>query len=299
MLDVQYVVELLDSIHNLLVEAWAIDTHGHVIGTAICDGLRTSGGLDLIFDNCISTDERLVHHSMKLLEQALTVDNRSYLACQGSGRGLQKVLKAVAKGCYCTPHQDISTFYDCEENCEYQTHDPELDVESSRVRTGILEHMFKDSEATCLEVVKMGGLKVIVSECRKRDVETLRHCASALANLSLYGGSENHQVRTVWITIAKQKFSWSRFCQKDPHAFSRSWEEGVIWMQNRILKTFCITTFYHICRSHIFCIKCKNCLATLKLHFEYYCRLWSSTMPNHGCCPWLSTLTQTWNVILT
>jgi hypothetical protein len=207
MLDVENVVELLDSIHNLLVEAWAIDTHGHVIGTAICDGLRTSGGLDLIFDNCISTDERLVHHSMKLLEQALTVDNRSYLACQGSGRGLQKVLKAVAKGCYCTPHQDISTFYDCEENCEYQTHDPELDVESSRVRTGILEHMFKDSEATCLEVVKMGGLKVIVSECRKRDVETLRHCASALANLSLYGGSENHQVRTVWITIAKQKFS--------------------------------------------------------------------------------------------
>ena len=33
----------------------------------------------------------------------------------------------------------------------------------------------------------------MVRECRRSDVEILRHCAGALANLSLYGGAENQE----------------------------------------------------------------------------------------------------------
>lgn len=36
-------------------------------------------------------------------------------------------------------------------------------------------------------------MDAVLFECRKNDVETLRHCAGALANLSLYGGAENQE----------------------------------------------------------------------------------------------------------
>ena len=42
-------------------------------------------------------------------------------------------------------------------------------------------------------MVKLGGLDAVVRECRRQDVEILRHCAGALANLSLYGGAENQE----------------------------------------------------------------------------------------------------------
>lgn len=60
--------------------------------------------------------------------------------------------------------------------------------------TGILEHLFKHSEVTCSDVIKLGGLDVLLYECRRRDIATLRHCAGALANLSLYGGAENQEL---------------------------------------------------------------------------------------------------------
>lgn len=59
---------------------------------------------------------------------------------------------------------------------------------------GILEHLFKHSEMTCSDVIKLGGLDVLLYECRRRDIATLRHCAGALANLSLYGGAENQEL---------------------------------------------------------------------------------------------------------
>lgn len=46
---------------------------------------------------------------------------------------------------------------------------------------------------TCFFAEKSGGLDAVLFECRKNDVETLRHCAGALANLSLYGGAENQE----------------------------------------------------------------------------------------------------------
>ncbi|PSN54419.1 Sterile alpha and TIR motif-containing protein 1 [Blattella germanica] len=71
------------------------------------------------------------------------------------------------------------------------THGHTLD--HSRTGTGILEHLFKHSEGTCSDVIRLGGLDAVLFECRKNDVETLRHCAGALANLSLYGGAENQE----------------------------------------------------------------------------------------------------------
>jgi len=56
-----------------------------------------------------------------------------------------------------------------------------------------LEHLFKHSEGTCSDVIRLGGLDAVLFECRKNDVETLRHCAGALANLSLYGGADNQE----------------------------------------------------------------------------------------------------------
>lgn len=56
-----------------------------------------------------------------------------------------------------------------------------------------MEHLFKHSEGTCEDVIRLGGLDAVIYECRRNDVETLRHCASALANLSLYGGADNQE----------------------------------------------------------------------------------------------------------
>ena len=64
-------------------------------------------------------------------------------------------------------------------------------VDQTRVGTGILEHLFKHSETTCGDVIAMGGLDTVINECKSTDVETLRHCASALANVAMYGGAEN------------------------------------------------------------------------------------------------------------
>jgi len=66
-------------------------------------------------------------------------------------------------------------------------------VDQTRVGTGILEHLFKHSETTCGDVISMGGLDTVINECKSTDVETLRHCASALANVAMYGGAENQE----------------------------------------------------------------------------------------------------------
>ena len=41
--------------------------------------------------------------------------------------------------------------------------------------------------------LQWGGLDTVVNECKSTDVETLRHCASALANVAMYGGAENQE----------------------------------------------------------------------------------------------------------
>ncbi|XP_055324987.1 NAD(+) hydrolase sarm1 isoform X2 [Sitodiplosis mosellana] len=159
------VPSVLDSINTVIQKAWAVPTHGHQLGYSLCNTLRNNGGLDLLMDNCAQRDNKLQFSSARLLEQCLTTENRSHVV----DYGLEKVVNGA---CVCTKHAT---------------------TDHSRVGTGILENLFKHSEGTCSDVIRMGGLDAVLFECRKNDVETLRHCAMALANLSLYGGADNQE----------------------------------------------------------------------------------------------------------
>ncbi|XP_073981334.1 sterile alpha and armadillo motif isoform X3 [Rhodnius prolixus] len=158
------VPSILNRLNEMIRKAWEVPTHGHELGTSLCNALRTSGGLDFLLTN--NSDDEQQFASAKLLEQCLTTENRDYVVANG----LEMV---VTSACVCTKNSNS--------------------VDHSRVGTGILEHLFKHSETTCSDVIRLGGLDSVLFECRKNDVETLRHCAGALANLSLYGGAENHE----------------------------------------------------------------------------------------------------------
>lgn len=162
---VRKVPNVLNSINEILRKAWAVPTYGHELGLNLCNTLRLSGGLDLLMKNCVARDRELQFSSAQLLEQCLTTENRSHVV----DNGLEKVVNVA---CVCTKNTK---------------------TDHSRVGTGILEHLFKHSEGTCSDVIRLGGLDAVLFECRKNDVETLRHCAMALANLSLYGGAENQE----------------------------------------------------------------------------------------------------------
>ncbi|XP_073943845.1 sterile alpha and armadillo motif isoform X4 [Choristoneura fumiferana] len=156
-----------NKLNEIVRRAWAVPTYGHELGYSLCNTLRTSGGLDILMTNCLETSNPdLQFSSAKLLEQCLTTENRAHVV----ENGLEKVVNVA---CVCTKHANS--------------------VDHSRIGTGILEHLFKHSEGTCSDVIKLGGLDAVLFECRKNDVETLRHCATALANLSLYGGAENQE----------------------------------------------------------------------------------------------------------
>ncbi|XP_063841953.1 NAD(+) hydrolase sarm1-like isoform X8 [Scylla paramamosain] len=157
---------LLENIDEMMRKAWSVPTYGHELGFSLCNVLRTNGGMDLLLDNCRSENSDLKFSSAKVLEQCLTTENRGYVV----ENGLKNI---VSVACDCTKNGSS--------------------VDKSRVGTGILEHLFKHSEGTCSDIIRLGGLDAVLSECRKADVETLRHCAGALANLSLYGGSDNQQ----------------------------------------------------------------------------------------------------------
>ncbi|KAJ8971857.1 hypothetical protein NQ314_000519 [Rhamnusium bicolor] len=157
---------ILNKINDVMRKAWAVPTYGHELGYTLCNALRNCGGLDLIMQNCTKSDKDLQFSSAKLLEQCLTTENRAHVV----QHGLDKVVNVA---CVCTKKSNS--------------------VDHSRVGTGILEHLFKHSEETCSDVVRLGGLDALLFECRKSDIETLRHCAGALANLSLYGGAENQE----------------------------------------------------------------------------------------------------------
>nr|XP_053634146.1 NAD(+) hydrolase sarm1-like isoform X1 [Cherax quadricarinatus] len=157
---------LLENIDDMMRKAWSVPIYGHELGFSLCNVLRNNGGMDILLDNCRSDDSDLKFSSAKVLEQCLTTENRGYVV----EKGLENVVNVA---CDCTRNG--------------------TSVDKSRVGTGILEHLFKHSEGTCSDIIQLGGLDAVLSECRKSDVETLRHCAVALANLSLYGGSDNQQ----------------------------------------------------------------------------------------------------------
>lgn len=157
--------KVLDVLNEIIRRAWAVPTHGHELGASLCTALKQNGGLDLLMRNCMEDDKDIQFSSARLLEQCLTTENRAFVV----EHGLDKV---VTVACKCTRNSQ---------------------TDHARVGTGILEHLFKHSEETCSDVIKLGGLEAVLFECRKNDVETLRHCAGALANLSLYGGADNQE----------------------------------------------------------------------------------------------------------
>ena len=96
----------------------------------------------------------------KGLEQVMTQANRHFIAGH-------KEFDAVAKVACC-------------QSCQ----------EGVRCGMGILENLFKDSQETCLRLIHSGGLDCVLKGCRNADRTILQHCAAALANCSMYGGSK-------------------------------------------------------------------------------------------------------------
>ena len=157
----------LSRVNDMMTKAWKVPSYGYEMGNAFCDIMGSNGGLDVLMDRLDGTKhESLRFNSAKLLKHCLVTENRGYVI----EKGLDKVVHLAKQytGNINNPAE-------------------------SRVGTGILEHLFKHDEATCGDVIAMGGLDTVVNECKSTDVETLRHCASALANVAMYGGSENQE----------------------------------------------------------------------------------------------------------
>ncbi|XP_050680745.1 NAD(+) hydrolase sarm1-like isoform X1 [Leptidea sinapis] len=166
-LDTHKATKYFNKMNEMIRKSWAVPTYGHELGNCLCNTIRTSGGLDLLMEKCMESKYPILQFaSANILEQCLTTENRDYVV----KNGLEKVVNVA---CVCTKNANV--------------------VEYSRVGTGILEHLFKHSECTCSDVIRLGGLDAVLFECRKNDIETLRHCATALANLSLYGGADNQE----------------------------------------------------------------------------------------------------------
>lgn len=155
-------IEVLNDINNLIEQAWAIPAIGRDLAYGLSAIINQEKALDRVLKNCSTNSKSLLVASVKVLEQVLTTDNREYVARTGLDPLVQMCLK----------YKD--------------------DREIAQITTGILESMFKTSEDTCQRLIDLGGVEVILYWCRGQDRLTLRHCAIALANLSLYGGPENH-----------------------------------------------------------------------------------------------------------
>lgn len=77
------------------------------------------------------------------------------------------------------------------------------DAQLARSVSGILEHMFKHTEETSVNLISNGALDALLYWCRGTDPTVLRHCAVALANCAMYGG---HRCQR-WM-IEKQAAEW-------------------------------------------------------------------------------------------
>lgn len=125
---------------------------------------RDCGGTDLLIENCVSEDPRLQYSSAMLLVECLDPGNLDYVV----NHGLIKIMHVV------------------------HAYQKKRTANQSKVSTGLLAKLFEHSESTCMRVIQLHGLDVLLAECKSRDIVTLRNCARALANLSMYGGTDVH-----------------------------------------------------------------------------------------------------------
>ncbi len=174
--DAESLCNWMTRVNDMMERAWRVPAFGHEIGNTLCHILGQNGGLDILIENCVAEHKELQFQSAKLLQQCLVTENRGYVV----EKGLDKVVSVAKKFTDDIRH-----------------------VAQARVGTGILEHLFKHSETTCGDVIALGGLDRVVNECKSSDVEILRHCASALANVAMYGGAENQEAM-----IARKVPSW-------------------------------------------------------------------------------------------
>ncbi|XP_025192617.1 sterile alpha and TIR motif-containing protein 1-like [Melanaphis sacchari] len=160
--------KIINKIFDMICKAWAVPNYK--LGYWLCNSLRDCGGLYLLINNCVSNDQNLQFSSVRLLDQCLTTKNRDYVL----EKGVDKVLHVI---------------------CEYKTQISSID--KLNICTGILEKLFKYREIMSSSVIQLGGLDILLYEYRNRDIMTLEYCASALANLSLYGGPEgqDHMIK--------------------------------------------------------------------------------------------------------
>ena len=152
---------------RMIQSAWEMPAIGCEFYWNVCRVLRTDGGLDALLRNCdVDADlpRELRLGSAQVLAESMTVGNRDYVACGG---GLEVVVRLAM----------------CARD------DPAL----SLAVIGILESLFKHSQATCATLIRRGGLDSVLYSCRTTDVPRLRRCAVALANLAIYGGADNQQ----------------------------------------------------------------------------------------------------------
>lgn len=160
-------IDILIKLNQISAKASCNPQVARELNEALSNTLRDSGGLDVLIENCgQDVNPEVQFQSVKLIQQNLSPTNRSYIV---ENSGLSDVVELA---------------------CSFANNNL---VSHERVGTGILEELFKHSEEMSKEIIKLGGLKAIVYKCRISDIETLRHCAAALANLSLYGGQENHE----------------------------------------------------------------------------------------------------------
>lgn len=152
---------VLRNMLGLIKAAWAVPSTGRDIASRLCDVLREEGGLEILIENCSSSNYEVQLNTARVLEQSMTVGNREVVA----RRGLEVIVR-LAKSA-------------------------KDDLELTKATTGILENLFKHSENTCARVIRYGGLDTILYSCRTCDKLTLRHCAIALANLAIFGGTDN------------------------------------------------------------------------------------------------------------
>lgn len=155
---------IFDSTFEIIQKSWSTPTYGHHIGSSLSNTLRVNGGFDILIEHSVSDQPEILLSANRLLELVLTSENRAVLTEQS----LERIVTG-ARQCLANKTNDFT-----------------------RVGTGILVHLFKQDEQSCAKLIEWGALESILYECRKNDVETLRHCAMALANLALYGGKMNH-----------------------------------------------------------------------------------------------------------
>ncbi|XP_043196439.1 NAD(+) hydrolase sarm1-like isoform X3 [Amphibalanus amphitrite] len=162
----QQKASVIDQMDAVMTRAWTVPSYGQELGNSLCNVIRDSGGLDVLISSVNTGVKEMDLKSARVLGQCLTTENRRYVV----ERGLDSVVQTACRTC-----------------------SEKSDNEESRVGSNLLENLFRHSEDTCSAVVRMGGLDAVITQCKNKDVETLRHCASALANLALYGGPENQQ----------------------------------------------------------------------------------------------------------